>query len=203
MRLGCSPKEIVMKYLGKDFSKLFTMKDFSETLLQNHFILYQGYVKNVNRLSESLDTMFLDGHSPCIEYAKIKRRLGWEFNCMRLHELYFESLGGNGIRDPESPLSDKVGGSFGHWDQWEDDFKSKAAERGDGWVGLFQDKTSGHMRNHWMNECDSGYPDGYSPILIMDVYEHAFKQDYGSKCESYIDAFFSNIDWMLVGSRMV
>ena len=70
------------------------MEGFSDTLLQNHFKLYQGYVKNANALVEKLNAMLKEGKTDTPEYAELKRRFGWEFNGMRLHEYYFGNLGG-------------------------------------------------------------------------------------------------------------
>lgn len=191
-----------MTYSAQDFSKLLEMKDFSETLLQNHFTLYQGYVTNVNKLLESLDTMLKEGNSSRPEYAEMKRRLGWEFNGMRLHELYFENLGGTGTPVPGSKLSEKLVAAFGSREAWEIDFRATGAMRGIGWAGLYLDKTNGRLMNFWINEHDVGHPAGCTPLLIMDVFEHAFMLDYGLKRAVYIDAFFANIDWKAVESRL-
>ncbi len=83
-----------MAYAAKDYKGLIGMKGFSDTLLNNHFTLYQGYVTNTNKLLDTLAAMLKDGKVGTPEYAELKRRLGWEFNGMRLHEYYFENLGG-------------------------------------------------------------------------------------------------------------
>jgi len=191
-----------MTYAAKDFTKLLEMKDFSETLLQNHFTLYQGYVTNTNKLLESLDTLLKEAGSSRPEYAEMKRRLGWEFNGMRLHELYFGNLGVSGSLDPGSTLSGKLVTAFGSREAWETDFRATGAMRGIGWAGLYQDKSDGRLMNFWINEHDVGHPAGCTPLLIMDVFEHAFMLDYGLKRAVYIDAFFSNIDWQVVESRL-
>ena len=80
-----------MSYAAKDYSSLLGMKGFSETLLKNHFILYQGYVTNTNKAADALAQMLKDGKTAAPEFAELKRRFGWEFNGMRLHELYFEN----------------------------------------------------------------------------------------------------------------
>jgi Fe-Mn family superoxide dismutase len=191
-----------MTYSAQDFSKLLEMKDFSETLLQNHFTLYQGYVTNANKLLESLDAMLKEGNTSRPEYAEMKRRLGWEFNGMRLHELYFENLGGTETPGPGSKLSEKLATAFGSRESWETDFKATGAMRGIGWAGLYLDKTNGRLMNFWINEHDVGHPAGCTPLLIMDVFEHAFMLDYGLKRAVYIDVFFANIDWKAVESRL-
>jgi len=191
-----------MTYAAKDFTKLLEMKDFSETLLQNHFTLYQGYVANTNKLLESLESLLKAGNAARPEFAEMKRRLGWEFNGMRLHELYFGNLGGAGTLAPGGALSKQLAASFGSKEEWETDFRATGAMRGIGWAGLYQDTTNGRLMNFWINEHDVGHPAGCTPLLIMDVFEHAFMLDYGLKRAVYIDAFFSNIDWNAVEARL-
>lgn len=192
-----------MSYITQDFSKLLKIKDFSETLLQNHFTLYQGYVTNVNKLSESLNSLLKEGNISRPDYAEMKRRLGWEFNGMRLHELYFGNLGGTGTLDPGSSLAEKLTADFGSREAWETDFRGTGAMRGIGWAVMYQDRTDGRLMNFWINEHDVGHPAGCTPILIMDVFEHAFMLDFGLKRTVYIDAFFDNIDWTAVESRLI
>ncbi|MFN3739331.1 MAG: superoxide dismutase [Thermodesulfovibrionales bacterium] len=191
-----------MAYTAKDYSKLIGMTGFSETLLKNHFTLYQGYVTNTNKLLDTLDAMLKDGRAGIPEYAELKRRLGWEFNGMRLHEYYFENLGGGGQLNKESKLAKKIIESFGSYENWEKDFKSVGTMRGIGWAVLYQDLTDGRLINFWINEHDIGHPSGCNPLLIMDVFEHAFMIDYGLKRADYIEAFFKNINWDAVEARL-
>jgi Fe-Mn family superoxide dismutase len=136
------------------------------------------------------------------EYAELKRRLGWEFNGMRLHEYYFENLGGKVALDPAGKLAKKLAESFGSYEAWEKDFRATGAMRGIGWVVLYQDPASGRLINFWVNEHDVSHPAGCNPLLIMDVFEHAFMIDYGLKRADYIDAFFKNINWPAIESRI-
>jgi len=190
-----------MTYETKDYNKLIGMEGFSETLLKNHFTLYQGYVKNTNTLLETLEGLRKD-KSATTEFAELKRRLGWEFNGMRLHECYFENLGGKTPIAPEGRLASKIHQEFGSYDQWAQDFKATGAMRGIGWTILYQDLTNGKMLNVWINEHDVGHPACCVPILVMDVFEHAFITDYGLKRADYISAFFKNIDWNAAEQRM-
>ncbi|MDP3047803.1 MAG: Fe-Mn family superoxide dismutase, partial [Thermodesulfovibrionales bacterium] len=184
-----------MPYAAKDYSKLIGMEGFSETLLKNHFTLYQGYITNTNKALDTLDQMLKDGKTGAPEFAELKRRLGWEFNGMRLHEYYFENLGGKGGPDKGGKLAKKLAEGFGSYEAWEKDFKATGTMRGIGWVALYQDNQSGRLINFWINEHDVSHPAGCSLILIMDVFEHAFMLDYGLKRADYIEAFFKSIDW--------
>ena len=191
-----------MAYTAKNYDKLLGMEGFSETLLKNHFTLYQGYVTNTNKLTETFDQMIKDGKIGTPEYAELKRRFGWEFNGMRLHEYYFENLGGKDALDKGGKLSKKISEDFGSYDAWEKDFKGTGAMRGIGWTVLYQDNLSGKLFNCWINEHDVGHPAGCTPLLILDVFEHAFMIDYGLKRADYISAFFKNINWKAVEARL-
>jgi Fe-Mn family superoxide dismutase len=195
-------KEEKMSYTAKDYSKLLGMEGFSETLLKNHFTLYQGYVTNTNKLMDILGQMLKEGKTGNPEYAELKRRFGWEFNGMRLHEYYFENLGGKGGIDKGGKLSKKISESFGSYEEWEKDFRGVGSMRGIGWAVLYQDSQSGNLFNCWINEHDVGHLAGCNPILILDVFEHAFMIDYGLKRPDYIAAFFKNINWKAAEGRL-
>ena len=190
-----------MAYTAKDYSALIGMPGFSETLLKNHFTLYQGYVTNTNKVLDTLDAMLKDGKAGTPEYAELKRRLGWEFDGMRLHEYYFENLGAKPLA-PAGKLAQKIAADFGSYESWEKDFKATGAMRGIGWAILYQDPASGRLINFWINEHDVAHPAGCTPLLIMDVFEHAFMIDFGLKRADYIAAFFTNINWVAVEARM-
>jgi len=191
-----------MAYVAKDYTKLSGMPGFSETLLKNHFTLYQGYVTNTNKVLDTLAQMLKDSKTGTPEYAELKRRLGWEWNGMRLHELYFENLGGKAALDAAGKLAGKLAGEFGSTEAWEKDLKATGTMRGIGWVALYLDPASGRLINFWINEHDTAHPAGGAPLLIMDVFEHAYMIDYGLKKADYIEAFFKNIDWAAVESRI-
>jgi Fe-Mn family superoxide dismutase len=190
-----------MAYTAKDYSALIGLPGFSETLLKNHFTLYQGYVTNTNKVLDTLDAMLKDGKAGTPEYAELKRRLGWEFDGMRLHEYYFENLGAKPL-PPGGKLAQKLAADFGSYENWEKDFKATGAMRGIGWTILYQDPANGRLMNFWINEHDVSHPAGCTPLLIMDVFEHAFMIDFGLKRADYIAAFFTNINWDAVEARL-
>jgi len=184
-------------YAAKDYSSLIGMPGFSDNLLQIHFKLYQGYVKNANDLLAKLQTM----DSGSYEYGALKRRFGWEFDGMRLHELYFENLGGKNPIDPKSPLYLAIVSQFGSFEKWKKDFIATGTIRGIGWALLYLDPQEGKLIDVWINEHDTGHLAQGRPILIMDVFEHAYMPQYGLDKAKYIDAFFSNINWDVVTKR--
>ena len=190
-----------MAYTAKDYSNLIGMEGFSETLLKSHFTLYQGYVTNTNKLMDLLATMLKEGKVGTPEYSELKRRMGFEFNGMRLHEYYFGNLGGDGALDKSGKLGRKLAEDFGNYEDWERDFKGTGTMRGIGWTILYQDNTTGQLLNQWINEHETGHLAGCTPVLVMDVFEHAFITDYGLKRANYIEAFFKNINWGVVEGR--
>ncbi len=191
-----------MAYAANDYSGLIGMEGFSDTILNNHFTLYQGYVTNTNKLMDTLAAMLKDGRVGTPEYAELKRRMGFEFNGMRLHEYYFGNLGGKAAPDKSGKLGKKLTEDFGSYEDWEKDFKGTGTMRGIGWTILYQDNIAGKLFNQWINEHETGHPAGCAPILVMDVFEHAFITDYELKRADYIEAFFKNINWGVAESRL-
>ena len=191
-----------MAFTAKDYSKLIGMEGFSNTLLNNHFTLYQGYVTNTNKVADALTAMLKEGKTATPEYAELKRRFGWEFNGMRLHELYFENLGDKKPLVKAGVLGKLIEANFGSYETWEQDFRATGAMRGIGWVVLYYDVPSCRLFNQWVNEHDVGHLTGAEPILVMDVFEHVYMIDYGLKRADYIAAFFKNINWRAAEDRV-
>ncbi len=191
-----------MAYQAKDFSSLLGMDGFSDNLLKNHFTLYQGYVTNTNKLLDILSEMAKSGKAQTPEFAELKRRLGFEFNGMRLHEYYFGNLGKKSTLDKKGKLSKKIEEAFGSFENWQADFKATGLMRGIGWVVLYEDTQGQRLINQWINEHEVGHFAGCRVILVMDVFEHAYMLDYGLKRADYIEAFFKNIDWSAVEARV-
>lgn len=191
------------EYEAKGYEHLLGIKGFSDDLLKTHFKLYQGYVANTNKLAGMLGALCREGRTGTPEYAEMKRRFGWEFDGMRLHELYFDAM--TKTAKPlasDSKLATMIRGEFGSQDAWERDFKSTGAMRGIGWVVLYQDPSGGRLFNAWINEHDAGHLASCTPLLIMDVFEHAFMRDYGTNRADYMEAFFGSIDWEVVSKRL-
>src|SRR3989344_6100919 len=161
-------------YELKSFEHLLGLNGFSDQLFKNHFNLYQGYVNNTNKLIESLIGLSKEGKSSTPEYAELKRRFGLEFNGMRLHELYFENMTKETAAPPNAgTLLEKITEYFGSVESWEKDFKTTGLMRGIGWGILSHDTRAGKLFNVWVNEHDLGHLPGATPLLVMDVFEHA------------------------------
>ena len=181
----------------KEFENLLGISWISGKLLQNHLKLYQGYVTNTNKLIEPLKKT--PQGTP--EFSELTRRFGWEFNGIRLHELYFENISAD-KRDIESEiLMDKIKEQFGSFELWKADFKAKGMMRGIGWIVLYLDEETGKMFNVWINEHDVGHLAGCKPLVVLDVFEHAFMLDFVPK-DQYIDLFLEHIDWNVVEERL-
>lgn len=187
-------------YEAKRFDHLLGMEGFSDNALNLHFTLYEGYVKNVNGLVDLLTAK----EAGTVEYSELQRRLGWEFNGMRLHELYFENLMKGGSEfDANSDLGKLMVKLYGSFENWKKNFVSVGMMRGIGWAVLYYDPTANELFNVWINEHDVGHLTGSKPVLVMDVFEHAFLPDYGTKRADYIEAFLKNVDWEVVEKRLM
>lgn len=188
-------------YEALDFSHILGTPGFSDILLNTHFGLYLGYVKNTNTLADRLKELAKNAGPG--EYAELKRRFGWEFNGMRLHELYFENMTKDATElNEDSELSKKLIAEFGSYDAWQKDFIATGALRGIGWAILAYDKRGNRLFNTWINEHDVGHLAGATPLLVMDVFEHAFILDYGMKRGEYIESFMKAINWEVLNKKL-
>src|SRR3989338_8113414 len=139
-----------MNYAPKNYDHLLGTPGFGDQLLKNHFTLYQGYVTNTNKLTDALSAMLKGGKTGLPEYAELKRRFGWEFGGMRLHELYFGNMKNGGAEFGEnSALRTKIAEDFGSYENWEKDFKAVGAMRGIGWTVLHHDQDNNGLFNIW------------------------------------------------------
>jgi Fe-Mn family superoxide dismutase len=201
-----------MQYKAKRFD-LSGLKGISDETLAQHFKLYEGYVTQTNKLLERLAEFTKNGgvknggvdEKRMAEFSELKRRLGFEYNGMVLHEYYFGNLRKHGDRAPGrgSAFRGAAEATWGSYQRWEADFTSVGKMRGVGWAVCYQDPLTGYLANQWVEMHESGHISGFTPILVMDVWEHAFILDYAVKDRpKYIDAFLSNVDWRAVESRL-
>jgi len=190
-------------YTAQNYKHLLGLDGFSDKALETHFTLYEGYVTNTNKLLEELNNLLKEDKTATPQFAELKRRFGWEFDGMRLHELYFSTLkNGGAVLDANSTLAQKIARDFGSFEMWEKDFRATASMRGIGWAILSYDQDADRLVNVWVNEHNSGHLAGTVPLLVCDVFEHAFMIDYGPKRAGYIDAFMKAVDWQNVANRL-
>ncbi|TMB92700.1 MAG: superoxide dismutase [Chloroflexi bacterium] len=176
---------------------LHGLTGISDQTLEVHFGLYGGYVKNTNLLNEQLVELSGQGQTATPTYAELTRRLGFEYNGMVLHEWYFGNLtrGGGGGIATSSALGRAIGESFGDIDTWRKDFAAIGSMRGVGWAVTYLDPATGRLSNHWITLHEDGNIAGFKPVVVMDVWEHAFLLDYKpAERPKYIEAFLANLD---------
>ncbi len=195
-------------YKPRDFN-LSGLNGISDETLEMHFKLYEGYVKETNKLNEGIWKFIQDGNVDQEEmpaYSELTRRLGFEYNGMVLHEYYFDNLksgGGPGDPDRTMQFAKAAETSFGSYEIWKADFVGIGKMRGVGWAICYQNPANDRLSNHWITLHETGNVAGFDPILVMDVWEHAYLLDYKpAERPKYIEAFFSNIDWTTVEKRL-
>jgi len=196
-----------LTYQVKNELKPEQLEGLSEKMIDQHWMLYKGYVTNVNLLNKTVwDCLSSWGELNEPKAAEVQRRLGFEYNGMILHEYYFGALK-KGTREP-SPSSDlrkKLIDDFGGFDRWRKQFVEIGKMRGVGWVIAYLDPFCQRLINVWVSDHEIGNITGFIPIVVMDVWEHAYVTDYGTSVEGrteYIQAFFRNLDWDVTGERL-
>lgn len=196
----------VVIYSPRQFA-ISDLHGISNQTLEMHFKLYEGYVKQANLLNEQIADLITNGQvdqEDMPAYSELTRRLGFEYNGMVLHEYYFENMNRSGLGKPAmgSLFQQAAETSFASYDIWKANFASVGKMRGVGWAICYQDPVNGRLTNNWVSLHQNGNIAGFNPILVMDVWEHAYLLDYAPAEKSkYIEAFFSNIDWNAVETR--
>jgi Fe-Mn family superoxide dismutase len=205
-------REVVRKekgapYSAQSFDHLKGLVGLSDAQLSEHLDLYAGYVKQVNELVQDLAEMRSERRTSGKDFglAEGTRRFAFEYDGMVLHEFYFANLkpGGEARPSDRQPLGRALAETFGSADKWMENFKAVGSLRGVGWVILFQDPLTDRLINHWVSLHQDGIPARCKPLLVMDVWEHAFMRDYkATERAKYVEAFFENIDWSVVEGRL-
>jgi superoxide dismutase, Fe-Mn family len=179
-----------------------SLKGLSEKLTQSHWENnYGGAVRALNTVRARLTQALGDANTPGYIYNGLKREQLLRTGSVVLHELYFANLGGDGKAGAD--LRTRIAASFGSFDSWETEFRKigQGLAGGSGWVVLGYNRRLKLMENYWLADHGSN-PADTTPLLVMDMYEHAFHMDYGSAAAKYIDAFFANIQWDAVSKRI-
>lgn len=189
-----------MKHFEAKQFNIGKLKGISEKSVEEHLKLYAGYVKHANLILEKIEEMSGDLEKNSYTIAETQRRFGFEYNGIRNHEVYFDSLS-DGAKELEegSVLKKKIEEDFGSFDKWLAYFKSMALTRGIGWAILYYDKKENRLLNAWIDEQHLGQLQGCTPILALDMWEHSFVFDYQpSGKKDYVNDYFENLNWKAI-----
>jgi superoxide dismutase, Fe-Mn family len=173
----------------------------SEKLIRSHWENnYQGSVRALNMIENRLAAAMADKDFPPVAYSGLKREQLHRTGSVVLHEHYFDQFGGNG--QAAGAIKDALGLSHGSFGNWEAEFRrtAMALAGGSGWAILAYNHHMGALHNYWAWDHTNG-PVMSTPLLVLDMYEHAFHMDYGAAAAKYVDAFMQNIDWAIVDAR--
>lgn len=194
-------KEIVV-YEPKEHLKPKGLIGLSDEQIEDHWKLYLGYISQVNRLNDEIVELVSQKQTSTLVYLDRKRRLGFEYNGMVLHEYYFGNICSKCTPPLQGPLLQEIEKHWGSFQHWLDDFTNTGKTRGIGWTILYMDPISGQLLNVFVQEHENGHIAGFIPLLVMDVWEHAYMIDYkGMGRGDYIPAFIANINWKTVEER--
>lgn len=180
------------------------LEGISQQTIDEHLKLYQGYVKHVNLIHEKIDELKQDSEKNAYALSEVQRRLGFEFGGMKNHEAYFTQFeGGPKEVNKESELFKSCEYLWGSWDAFMAQFKATAMTRGIGWAMLYFDRSAQRLVIGWVDEQHLGQLATAEIVLALDMWEHSFMLDYPpSQKKEYVDAFFKNLNWEVVASRV-
>lgn len=190
-------------YTAQKFD-LPALEGLSEKQITAHLGLYEGYVKHVNMLREQIaELTALDKEKYSYAIMETRRRLGFEFNGMRMHEYYFTQFEGGAVPlTKDSKFAHAVSEKYGSIDGFIEHFKTVGMSRGIGWSVLYQDPQGGTVHTAWVADHELGQLGGLPVILAMDMWEHAFMVDYlPAEKKNYVEAFLKNVNWGIVEKR--
>lgn len=187
--------------------KTFTippLQDISQTNIDEHLKLYQGYVKHTNLILDKIHDYSQDPEKYSYELGELYRRFSFEFNGMKNHEYYFEQLsGGTTPLDSASNLAEKITDSFGSYEMFIEQFKKLALTRGIGWAVLSYDRDEDQLIMHWIDEQHLGHLNSNQFIFGIDMWEHAYVADYQpSGKKQYIEDYLAQVNWDHVAKRL-
>lgn len=188
-------------YVAKDFSSLQGKLDgLSASQIEQHIKLYKGYIGKSNELRGKLKDVELT--SANATYSAIREMLieqSFAVNGVIYHEFYFGNLGGKG-GEPGGELKSAMEERWGSMAKFTD-FLKAAGKSARGWVVIGFNTRGGFIDSFALDTHNIGSPANFVPLLVLDVYEHAYMVDYGIDRAKYLDAFMKNVDWDVVGKR--
>ena len=189
-----------MKYQAKPLPFLKPLKGISEkTMTIHHVKLYVGYVNKRNEIEEKLAVADRSlANATYSEFGELKREESFAANGIFLHEYYFNVLGGDGALGGENnqggSLIEAIKTEFGSYNKWLEDFKATGMTAR-GWVVLALDFNDGRLHNYLCDTHNHGGIWGALPLVVLDMYEHAYFIDYGSDRKTYIEDYMQNLNW--------
>lgn len=187
-----------MNYKVQEHLKPKALSGISDDQIAQHWKLYEGYVKSANGLIEGVARA--EAGSP--PWAELKRRLGFEVDGIVLHEYYFGNLARGSTLRPAGDLAPDLGATWGSVGAWRKDFAKTGGMRGVGWAIVYHDPATGDLFNWWVSSHELGHPAGFHPVLVLDVFEHAYMADFGAGGRAeYVAAFLENVNWEVVEQR--
>jgi len=195
-------KKVAIDFLAKK-PALLKMEGFSETSIIEHLKLYQAYVNKYNEIMEKIESLSVDelkmGNATFSQIRELKVEFTFALGGVKNHEIYFDNLGGTGGK-PEGELLRQIEKDFGSFERWEADFKGTALSAR-GWAWLVWDMDLERLMNVIGDSQNTFFVWNATPILALDMYEHAYWLDYQTNKAKYIEAFFKNLDWATVENK--
>lgn len=187
-------------YEAKKFNSIKALEGISQKTMEDHYKLYEGYVKKANEIEEKLKMVDKGAANQVYsELRELKLEYSFAVGGVKNHEVYFGHLGGTG-GEPSGNLMEMIKRDFGSFDAWKEDLKQTGlAARG--WVWLAYDWNTNKLFNY-LGDAQNTFPVWDASVLLaLDTYEHAYWADYGTARASYIDAFFKNLDWQVIEEK--
>jgi Fe-Mn family superoxide dismutase len=194
-----------MTYSVRTF-ELPELKGLSKDQIAVHLALYEGYVKHSNLIMEKIEKLREeDAEANAFVINELRRRFGFEFDGMRMHEYYFEQFeGGPKAADTQAPIADAATEKYGSWDKFVAHIKEVAGTRGIGWVVVYFDPRGRTLHTAWVDDHQLGQLSGLPILLALDLWEHAFMVDYKpAEKKTYVEAFLDNLNWDVVERRFI
>ncbi|MFB6259125.1 MAG: superoxide dismutase [Thiohalorhabdaceae bacterium] len=189
-------------YSAREELKPSGLNGISDEQINDHWNLYVGYVNNANALHKQLADMRAQGEGGTAAYTDRRRRFGFEYDGMVLHEYYFGNLKAGVDMNHDGPFGALVAEQFGSVDAWIEDFKTCGKSRGIGWTVTYYDPATGQVNNHFIQHHEDGHIAGFIPLVVMDCFEHAWMVDHGAGGRgAYIDAVVDNLNWNVIDER--
>ena len=192
-----------MTYTARAFA-LPELPGLSKDQIAVHLSLYEGYVKHTNLILDTIKRLRdEDAEANAFTINELRRRLGFEFDGMRMHEYYFEQFEGGAQSAASGALAEKAAEKYGSWDGFIAHLKEVAGTRGIGWTVVYYDRAGDTLHTAWVDDHQLGQLAGLPVILAIDMWEHAFMVDYKpAEKKSYVEAFLANVNWTVAEARL-